>query len=153
MPSVLLLCFTAPSVIPWYFWQEDFLNAFFVCGMLRYTLSLHFTWCVNSVAHLLGNKPYDRNINPAENFLVTLITFGEGFHNFHHTFPHDYSASEYGLRLNITTMLIDLMALVGQVYDRKKMTSKAVEGRMNRTGDGTLGFGFGKLCGNAVKKE
>ena len=145
MPSVVLLCFVLPTVIPWYFWGEDPWRAYFVCGMLRYTLSLHFTWLVNSVAHLLGNKPYDQFINPAENILVTLITFGEGFHNFHHTFPQDYSTSELGMRLNMTTCLIDLMALIGQVYDRKKMPADLVKQRMLRTGDSTEGFGYTKL--------
>ena len=140
----MILCFILPTLIPWYFWDEDLWKAYFVCGMLRYALSLHFTWCVNSVAHMLGNKPYDRFINPVENFLVTFITFGEGFHNFHHTFPHDYSTSELGMRLNVTTMLIDFMALIGQVYDRKKMSDDLVKRRILKTGDGTTGFGYSK---------
>ena len=33
---------------------------------------------------------------------------GEGFHNYHHTFPYDYSTSEWGFRLNVTTRLVQI---------------------------------------------
>ena len=144
LPSVLLFAFVLPTVIPWYFWGEDAWTAYFVCTILRYIVLLHITWCVNSVAHLFGNKPYDRFINPVENFFVSLFAFGEGYHNFHHTFPQDYSTSELGIRINLTTMLLDFMALIGQVYDRKKMSADLVKQRMLRTGDGTTGFGYDK---------
>ena len=45
---------------------------------------------------------------------VTVVAIGEGFHNYHHTFPFDYRASEWGSRLNITTAFIDLMAMTGE---------------------------------------
>ena len=89
-----------------------------------------------------GNKPYDRHINPAENFFVTFGAVGEGFHNYHHTFPSDYSTSEYGWRLNLTTLFIDTLAALGQTYDRKKMAPEAVFRRKDRTGDGTDGFNY-----------
>jgi hypothetical protein len=34
---------------------------------VRYVLWLHFTFLVNSAAHLFGKKPYDKNIGPSEN--------------------------------------------------------------------------------------
>ena len=76
--SVLLACFILPTVIPWYFWGESLWTAYLVCSIFRYTAVLNFTWCVNSVAHLWGNKPYDRRINPVQNIGVTLGAAGEG---------------------------------------------------------------------------
>ena len=95
---------------------------------------LHFTWMVNSVAHLWGSKPYDVHINPAENLIVSLLSTGEGFHNYHHTFPHDYSTSEWRYSFNMTTLFIDCMAFIGQVYDRRSVSKAAVQGRIQRTG-------------------
>ena len=74
----------------------------------RLTIGLNLTWAVNSVAHLWGTRPYDKESNPAENLLVILGAAGEGHHNYHHSFPHDYSTSEHNvpglsLILNITT--------------------------------------------------
>jgi stearoyl-CoA desaturase (delta-9 desaturase) len=135
------MCFVLPTVIPWYFWGESLWNAFFVCGILRLVFVLNITWCVNSAAHMWGNKPYDRRINPVENFFVAFGAVGEGFHNYHHTFPMDYNASEFGWHINITSLIIDFMALIGQVYDRKKMSPELITHRKNKTGDGSEGFG------------
>lgn len=141
LPGVLLVCFVAPTFIPWYFWGESLVNSYFICTLLRYCASLNATWLVNSLAHLYGNKPYDRFINPVENAFVTFGAIGEGFHNYHHTFPSDYSTSEYGWRLNLTTLFIDSMFKLGLAYDRKKMSHEVVFKRSQRTGDGTTGFG------------
>jgi stearoyl-CoA desaturase (delta-9 desaturase) len=72
---------------------------------------------------------------------VTLSAVGEGFHNYHHTFPNDYATSEYGWYLNITTVFINCMYYLGQAYDMKKTPARVVEMRKQRTGDGS----FGKL--------
>ena len=73
---------------------------------------LHCTWCVNSVAHLWGERPYDPAINPAEHWGVTLLAIGEGWHNWHHKYPFDYAASELGVssKFNPTKLAIDLAA-------------------------------------------
>ena len=83
-------------------------------SVVRYVSVLHATWLVNSAAHMFGMKPYDTKIGPVENMLVSVLAMGEGFHNYHHTFPYDYSTSEWGLQFNITTAFIDLMAGIGE---------------------------------------
>lgn len=62
---------------------------------------------------------------------------GEGFHNFHHTFPFDYAASEFGLRFNPTTCFIDLMCWLGLASNRKRATPEMIIARKLRTGDGS----------------
>lgn len=79
IPSVVFLCFLFPAVVPWYFWAENFWTAFFVASILRYTVSLNSTWLVNSAAHMFGYRPYDINIAPAENKLVSALTLGKDF--------------------------------------------------------------------------
>jgi stearoyl-CoA desaturase (delta-9 desaturase) len=140
VPSVVLFCFLLPTVLPWLLWDESLTIAYFVPGVLRYVLALNATWLVNSAAHIWGNKPYDKHINPSENMLVSLGAMGEGFHNYHHTFPSDYSTSEFGMRLNLTTLFIDTMAWLGLADQRKKMTAETVDRRKERTGDGTKDF-------------
>ncbi len=70
-----------------------------MAGALRYCLVLHFTWLVNSAAHLYGDHPYDPTIWPAENPLVSVAAIGEGWHNWHHRYPYDYAASVRGVAL------------------------------------------------------
>ncbi|KAM9379892.1 stearoyl-CoA desaturase [Phaethornis superciliosus] len=135
--SVVLLCFALPTIVPCYFWDESIVISFFIPAILRYTIGLNATWLVNSAAHMYGNRPYDQNINPRENPLVSLGAIGEGFHNYHHTFPYDYSTSEFGWHLNLTTAFIDLMCLLGLASDRKKVSKEAILARKMRTGDGS----------------
>ncbi len=131
-----------PTVVPWYYWGESIWNAYFVCACLRYILILNATWLVNSAAHMWGNRPYDRHISPAENLIVSWSAVGEGFHNYHHTFPNDYSTSEFGWKVNLTTLFIDFMACIGQVYDRKRPSFETIRKRQLRTGDGSHTFGM-----------
>lgn len=143
---VLLFCFFVPTFVPWYFWGESFRNAYFVPGILRLCIGLNLTWAVNSIAHLWGTRPYDKESNPAENILVILGAAGEGWHNYHHSFPHDYSTSEVnvpGLSLvfNMTTVFIDAFAMLGWAYGRKKIDGEVVDQLVKRTGDGNSNWG------------
>lgn len=73
---ILLMCFIVPTVVPWYFWGETLYTAFYVPCILRYALVLNATWLVNSAAHMYGNRPYDKSINPRENRFVALGAIG-----------------------------------------------------------------------------
>ena len=77
---------------------------------------------VNSVAHVFGDRPY-KEIPPSQNFFTSLLAVGEGWHNYHHAYPFDYKAAElpWFVQLNLTTLFIDTMALLGQAYDLKMM--------------------------------
>lgn len=134
---VSLFCFAIPIAVPVFVWEEAVYIAALVSGFMRYCALLNGTWLVNSAAHMWGTRPYDERINPAENFSVAFCATGEGFHNYHHVFPHDYSASEYGWHFNITTFFIDTMYILGQAYDRRKIPMDIVLKRKLRTGDGS----------------
>lgn len=124
-----------PTSIPIYFWNEDLTVAMFTCFFCRTVIQLNATWLVNSAAHLYGTRPFDKSIFPVESMFVAFFAVGEGWHNYHHAFPWDYRASELGSPLNMTGFLIDLLAKVGMVYDRKAATHNMVKNRVLRTGD------------------
>lgn len=136
VPLVLIVCFILPSYLPAYLWGESAGVAYYTCGLLRYCWTLHMTWLVNSAAHMIGLRPYDKGISPSENRLVSWGAIGEGWHNYHHTFPYDYRTSELGWNLNLTMMFIDFMAKIGLAYDLKIVPDDVVVKRMLRTGDG-----------------
>ncbi|GIX73960.1 stearoyl-CoA desaturase 5 [Caerostris extrusa] len=135
IPLVITCCFVLPTLVPMYLWNETFVNSLFVATLFRFCFTLNQTWLVNSAAHMWGTKPYDTNINPRENTLVALGAVGEGFHNYHHTFPYDYATSEYGIKYNLTTLFIDTMAWLGLAYDRKTATRSMIAARKLRTGE------------------
>lgn len=125
----------APTMIPVLLWGERFWTAFVLAFMVRYVITLHGTWLVNSAAHYYGERPYDTRIEARESPYVIYNALGEGFHNYHHTFPYDYATSEFGRFMNITTAFIDLCASFGLVHDRRKVDSESILKRRARTGD------------------
>ncbi|KDR09932.1 Acyl-CoA Delta(11) desaturase [Zootermopsis nevadensis] len=79
-----------------------------------------------------------RNISPSENLCVSILTYGEGFHNYHHVFPYDYKTAELGdYVFNPTTAFIDFFARIGWAYSRKTILEETIRKRIARTGDGT----------------
>lgn len=134
LPLSFLMALFLPLFIPWYFWSEHPLTSFLIV-VLRYVLLLHTTWLVNSAAHMWGGHRYDKHTNPSENRFVSFTAGGEGFHNYHHTFPYDYSTSEWGSYLNLTTAFIDILAALGLAYDRKQVSQEAIERVRRRKGD------------------
>ena len=59
-------------------------------GFLRLTVIHHTTFFVNSLAHSLGERTYNAEVSARDNWLVALLTLGEGYHSFHHRFPSDF---------------------------------------------------------------
>ena len=114
-----------PAQIAHYGWGEDYWNALYVAGALRYCCVLHFTFLVNSAAHLYGDRPYDTKSVAGENPFVNAFTGGEGWHNWHHKYPFDYACSEFGIltQYNPSKLIIDTMAALGLVWGRKRATS------------------------------
>jgi stearoyl-CoA desaturase (delta-9 desaturase) len=133
----LYMCYVMPAQVASYFWGENFWNAFFVAGGLRYCAVLHFTWLVNSAAHLFGDHPYDVLSYPAENPFVSFFAVGEGWHNWHHKYPFDYAASEFGVssQFNPSKLFIDGMAALGLVWGRKRGTAAWAMGKARRDRD------------------
>jgi len=86
---IALMAFVVPTVIPWLGW-DDARGGYFYAGILRLCFVHHSTFCVNSLAHWLGETPFDDKHTPRDHLVTALVTIGEGYHNFHHQFPMDY---------------------------------------------------------------
>jgi stearoyl-CoA desaturase (delta-9 desaturase) len=63
---------------------------FLLAGLGRTFLVLNSTFCINSVCHLFGRQPHGSADSSRDNGWVSLLTFGEGYHNYHHQYPGDY---------------------------------------------------------------
>jgi fatty-acid desaturase len=61
-------------------------HQWYVAGIGRIFLVLNSTFWINSVCHLWGSQPYSRSNSSRDSWWVSLITLGEGYHNYHHTF-------------------------------------------------------------------
>jgi len=156
-PLAILLCFIIPTLVPVYFWGESAWVAYFTAGVFRYTWLLHCTWAINSIAHAFGNKPYDKNISPAQNLTAAIVALGEGWHNYHHSFPYDYRTSEFPYTFNFTTVFIDFFGYIGWAYDRKAVSKETIEKKKLRSGDHSYGYSHAHAHGeeeeDASKEE
>ncbi|PCH38512.1 delta 9-fatty acid desaturase protein [Wolfiporia cocos MD-104 SS10] len=86
---ILAMGFLLPTVVAGLGWS-DWRGGFFFAGAARLCFVHHSTFCVNSLAHWLGEKPFDDKHTPRDHVITALVTVGEGYHNFHHQFPMDY---------------------------------------------------------------
>lgn len=101
-------------------------DAVWIAGFLRVTLHLHATWSVNSVCHRWGRPPRDRNGKPlrrrdrsVDNWVVALLSSGEGWHATHHADPDSYDLGVWWWRYDLGKWCIDLCAFLNLVTDRK----------------------------------
>ncbi|BGP49818.1 stearoyl-CoA 9-desaturase [Rhodotorula kratochvilovae] len=86
---ILGMGFIFPTLVAGLGWG-DYRGGFFFAGAARLLFVHHSTFCVNSLAHWLGETPFDDKHSPRDHWLTALATVGEGYHNFHHEFPSDY---------------------------------------------------------------
>ncbi len=66
------------------------LGMFVFALLLRMVLTHHFTFLINSAAHMWGTQPYSTAHSARDNWLLSFFSFGEGYHNYHHSFQADY---------------------------------------------------------------
>lgn len=68
----------------------DWIANLLLAGVLRLVLTHHITFFINSIAHFWGKQPYTDQNSARDNGLLALVTYGEGYHNYHHQFQNDY---------------------------------------------------------------
>ena len=61
-----------------------------LAGAVRLVFSQHCTFFINSLAHSWGKRHYSEDNTSRDNGWLALVTWGEGYHNFHHAFQADY---------------------------------------------------------------
>lgn len=66
------------------------LGCFLLAGVARVTAVQHMTFFINSLCHTIGAQPYSDRCSARDSWIMAIFTFGEGYHNYHHEFQHDY---------------------------------------------------------------
>jgi sn-1 stearoyl-lipid 9-desaturase len=88
--------------------------SFVVWGIfMRLVLVYHCTWFVNSATHKFGYRTYESGDQSTNCWWVALLTYGEGWHNNHHAFPH---SARHGLQwweIDSTWMVISALKTLG----------------------------------------
>ncbi|XP_051170614.1 acyl-CoA Delta-9 desaturase-like [Leptopilina boulardi] len=134
----MTLMITLPALVPVYLWGETWYWSIMSQFFMRSMLTVNSIALVNSASHLFGSKPFDSSIMPSENYLVVLFSTGEGWHNYHHTFPWDYRAGGLGkYDFNLTSFFIKQFGNIGWAYDLKTASDDLIKLTCKNRGDGS----------------
>jgi len=87
-PMVWTLNLGVPAAVG--FMVGDVIGTILLAGAFRLAFSQHCTFFINSLAHTWGKRNYSDENTARDNGVIALLTWGEGYHNFHHAFQADY---------------------------------------------------------------
>lgn len=102
------------------------LGGFLLAGVLRVFLVQQCTFFINSLCHTIGEQPYSTRCSARDSFVMSLVTFGEGYHNYHHEFQHDYRNGVKPWNFDPTKWAIWLLAKVGLASDLRRVPESKV---------------------------
>jgi stearoyl-CoA desaturase (Delta-9 desaturase) len=118
------------------------LTAFFWASVVRVAFLHHVTWSINSICHTFGKEEFDvrdksRNVN-----WLAVLSFGESWHNLHHSDP---TCARHGVlkgQIDIAARLIWMAEKLGWVYDVRwpdetRLTGRRAVGRTRKLGSMT----------------
>jgi stearoyl-CoA desaturase (delta-9 desaturase) len=104
-------------------------TAFLWGGAVRVVVAHHITWSTNSICHVFGSRPFDSGDKSTNNWVLSIVSFGESWHNNHHAFP---SSAVHGLRwwqIDISAMVIRGMERLRLVSNVRTPSARAMERR------------------------
>jgi stearoyl-CoA desaturase (delta-9 desaturase) len=118
LPLAMFVCFGIPTLIGLAAGRPA--GGLFWGGFLRLVICQHMTFLINSAAHLFGSRPYSVDNSARDNWWLGPITFGEGYHNFHHKFQADYRNGIRWYQFDMTKWWLLTMRFFGQAWSLRK---------------------------------
>ena len=115
----LFLSFVLPMIIGYSYGRP--IGGLLWGGILRTTLVHHFTFFINSLCHYLGNRNYDPSTSARDSWIMAFLTFGEGYHNYHHKFQWDYRNGIKWYNFDPSKWIIKFLSLFNITYGLRKV--------------------------------
>jgi stearoyl-CoA desaturase (delta-9 desaturase) len=94
---------------------------FFISTVLCY----HGTYTINSLSHVFGRQRYRTGDTSRNNWLLALITLGEGWHNNHHFYPNAARQGFYWWEIDISYYVLKVLSWFGIIWDLKPVPIEA----------------------------
>ncbi|MDF1815980.1 MAG: fatty acid desaturase [Verrucomicrobiales bacterium] len=110
----------------WYAGPGGAWGGFLFGGITRVVLVQHCTFLINSLCHTMGRQPYCSQGSARDSFLMAIFTFGEGYHNYHHTFQHDYRNGVKPWQWDPTKWAIWTLSKLGLVEDLRQVAPEKI---------------------------
>ena len=139
-----------PGVAGWFFLGglAGFMGGFIWGGLFRVVVVHHATFLINSAAHTWGTQPYSTANTSRDSPFLSLLTYGEGYHNFHHTFQADYRNGHKWHHWDPTKWWIKGFSFIKMTSGLHKIPDKTIESRKMKTA-----YEQGLKSANADEKE
>ncbi len=99
----------------------DVIGTLLLVGLLRLVVNHHVTFFINSLAHYWGSRPYTDENSARDNGFLAFLTYGEGYHNFHHICQGDYRNGIRWYQWDPTKWMIAACARVGLASNLKRV--------------------------------
>lgn len=125
VPLVVVMNFGLTLALGWML--DDIWGVFLLGGLLRLVVSHHVTFFINSLAHIWGTRPYTEENTARDNPVLALVTYGEGYHNYHHIFQYDYRNGVKWWQFDPTKWLILSLSWVGITRNLKRCSDFAIQ--------------------------
>jgi stearoyl-CoA desaturase (delta-9 desaturase) len=93
-------------------------------GFLRCVAVHHSTFLINSAAHVFGERPHSEATSARDSWWLPFLTFGEGYHNFHHSYPGDYRNGVAWYHWDTTKWLIAALSVPGWTWNLRRTVLK-----------------------------
>lgn len=111
--------------LAWDGWRGA-VGGFLMAGVARVVMVHHFTFFINSWSHTWGRRPYSSRCTARDNGFLAWLTFGEGYHNFHHAFQHDYRNGVKPWQFDPTKWTIWLLHKAGLAYRLRRVPDETI---------------------------
>ncbi len=109
---------------------NDFVGAFVLSWWTRLFFLHHSTWFINSLAHTWGAHSFSKEQSAVDNYFISFLTFGEGYHNYHHAFANDYRNGIRWYHFDPTKWLIWTLSRLGLAHGLKRVHQYHVKERI-----------------------
>ena len=110
-------------------------------GLVRIFAANQAAWCVGSVCHAFGSRPFENEDRSANNWPVAVMTFGEGLQNNHHAFPGSFRHAVSWWEPDLSGWIIAALRRAGLAWDARQPDRETVERRRARAGGATSSAG------------
>jgi stearoyl-CoA desaturase (delta-9 desaturase) len=132
----VFISFGPPAVLG-YLWNGwvGALGAFLIAGVARIVALQHCTFLINSACHAIGRQPYSTRCTARDSLLLALFTFGEGYHNYHHEFQHDYRNGVKPWQFDPTKWIIWTLSKLQLTKNLRRVPDDVVEEAEREMGD------------------
>ena len=112
----------------------------FVGFFLSTVLTWHATFTINSLSHVFGKRRFPTTDDSRNNWLLAILTFGEGWHNNHHRFSSSARQGFYWYEYDFTFYILKVLSWLGIVWDLRPVPQSILEeGRANDRKHGAAG--------------